>query len=100
MSKALQDNLPLFAVWLLKTNQKFLNQHLSCHQHCWKANVFTVKEQGTDELLDLCLCSTSTFPGFFDASESLQWDMMNRAIRVRSVLYRDSGAGQNKAELN
>lgn len=26
--------------------------------------------------------------------------MMNRAIRVRSVLYRDSGAGQNKAELN
>lgn len=37
---------------------------------------------------------------FIDASESFQWDVMNRAVRVRSVLCPDSGAGQSKAELN
>lgn len=37
---------------------------------------------------------------FIDASESFQWDVMNRAMRVRNVLCRDSGAGQRKAEPN
>lgn len=32
--------------------------------------------------------------------QSFQWDVMNRAMRVRNVLCRDSGAGQSKAELN
>lgn len=38
---------------------------------------------------------------FIDASEFFQWDVMNRAMRVRNVLCCDnSGAGQSKAELN
>lgn len=37
---------------------------------------------------------------FIDASESSQWAVMNRAMRVRNVLYRVIVAGQSKAELN